>query len=402
MQLINEHGIEVNLTEEVWSRTVHDRPFEARKYRRADVGVQAAGPSDRMLLLLFENGIGDVIHSMPAIRAKMDSGTHVAIGCNPDHAQIYRRLGCEIIEERDPTVGIIKKYYSDFGQIHSLQHWCRAHDEEAGGEVTVNRFDQFANYIKSGLPESFDFRQYLIGHIDTKAAVTDLVLGLDSTSPHRTYPHHQQLYDELVARHFTVRAMGLPGAGAEYTENLTLDGLLMAVDSAKTVVAVDSGVLAIAMALGKPVVAIMGPTSDHIIIGQFAKYRTIENDVVVLRSGLSDNRCVRPCNFSNRRGFKVNGKCQNHADCMREITLPTILTTLEQLWQKYPNSKPLNKREKPTVVAAANSTRRKSSTRKRSTAKGSPRKRDDSKNKLPTNLELTVLSPLPTAEDVSI
>jgi hypothetical protein len=401
MQVRNQHGIEVSISEETWAILVHDRPHEAAKYRRIERSTATSGASDRILLLLHENGIGDVIHAMPAIRAKIESGCRVAVGCTDIQTPLYRRLGCEIIEEKEPTIGVVGKYWGEYGKIYSLRHWCRAHDEETGGDVTVPRFEQFAKYIDATLPETFDWRPYLLPEVESSKPVgnrfkSDIILGLDSTSGQRGYPQHRQLYDELVARHFIVRALGLPGKEADYAEIFTMEGLMQKIDGARTVVAVDAGVLNVALALGKPVVAIMGPTSESIIIDQFSRYRSMD-DVSIVRSDHTDDKCLRPCNFSMRRGFNVNNKCNAQADCMKEIGISTIISSLENLWQKNPHSKPLSKTTKAPPVQAPESTSTAKTVKKtpvpRSTrTRSSAGPRTKTTSDVTDNLKLTVLN----------
>lgn len=98
----------------------------------------------------------------------------------------------------------------------------------------------------------------------------------------------------------------------------TWQELAQIVNSASLVIATDNGILAIALALGKPAVAIFGGTDEDCIVWQFKKYRSMKN-VRVVRSNKKDV-CIRPCNFQEERGFAVNGKCSNkNADCMNEI-----------------------------------------------------------------------------------
>jgi Glycosyltransferase family 9 (heptosyltransferase) len=335
MHLRNPYGIEVDVPETQWALVRHDRPAEASRYRPLQVQNVTSGPANNVLLVVYENGIGDLVHAMPAIRGKIDAGVSVSVGCRDWQWPFYQRLGCLRIEESEPMMGTFRRYESEYGVIYRLKHWCRRHDEDSGGDVVHTRFEQFARLIGADLPLTFDFNPYLFEKERRPERPFDVVLGLDSSASQRTYPKHAAIYEELVSRHLSVRAMGLPDKAEGYAETLTMAGLIETIAAAKYVIAVDAGVLAIGLALGKPCVAIFGPTSEAIIVQQYARYRDM-SDVRVVRAPLADNRCARPCNFSQRRGWSVNGKCMTLGDCMKQVEPENILREFDSLCQKPP------------------------------------------------------------------
>ncbi len=388
MQMINRFGVMVDVSPSEWESVRKHRPHEVKNFiTRPDLGVEGAGPHEKVLYLLHVNGIGDMVHAMPALRSQIESGKEVWVACQAEHAPYFKRLGCNISDEGD-RLDSIQRLHAEFGRIHILKHWCITHDQMTGGDVSIPRFAQFAEYVGATLPAEFDWTPYLLP--DTKNIRTcDVVLGLDSTSGHRGYPHHQKLFDELTAKHLTVRAFGLPGGAAEYAEVLTMDGLIRAVAGAKVVIAVDAGILALALALRKPTIALMGPTSEKIIIDQFNRYYPVE--VQVIRSTLTDNRCSRPCNLQNARGWQVAGKCHSTADCMKEIQVSTVLNALEELWQKKQSLLPLNLAQ----------SRRRNTTQPNSTSAASTRSASGRKKTLPKPSPATTSSPLPSEKETA-
>jgi ADP-heptose:LPS heptosyltransferase len=105
------------------------------------------------------------------------------------------------------------------------------------------------------------------------------------------------------------------------------DSLVRAVNEADAVIAVDSGILAVALALNKPTVALFGPTHSGIIADQFSRYHTLS--LTVLKSERADS-CQRPCNFQPERGYGKDGKCTRTpvSDCMMEIEPEAVVAAL--------------------------------------------------------------------------
>lgn len=150
----------------------------------------------------------------------------------------------------------------------------------------------------------------------------DVILALTSSSVRRSYDDQrglQLLYDRAG---ISSRIVGGVLGGDSIP---SFEELIQIVNNAKLVVAVDNGILALALALRKPVVAIFGPTDEHCIIWQFKKYQDMSN-VRVLRSQLPDKHCKRPCSFQEARGWNKKGKCskETYSDCLQELSTKDV------------------------------------------------------------------------------
>lgn len=172
--------------------------------------------------------------------------------------------------------------------------------------------------------------RYFLGHRFTGyGTMRKIVLGLQSMAMQRGYN------DDVYPMAETVRiieettgatCVPLGGGNAHHAPGFIqkpdFDSLVAEIRSADLVIGVDSGILAIALAMEVPCLAIFGPTSEKHIVWQFSRY-VDTSKVRVLRSDKKDTQCKRPCSFQTERGWIVEGKCvdMNHIpDCMREIT----------------------------------------------------------------------------------
>ena len=137
----------------------------------------------------------------------------------------------------------------------------------------------------------------------------------------RSYIHEGKLAESL--RCFGDEVL-IIGTSDRKTWAQTLPSLAYTIDSCHLVITTDNGILALALALGKETIALMGPTDNKSIIHQFDKY--VDNNYTIIRGEYDKAECSSPCNFRSERGFEVNGKCANgYADCMDSIPVDLIL-----------------------------------------------------------------------------
>lgn len=146
-----------------------------------------------------------------------------------------------------------------------------------------------------------------------------VILAFTSTSKHRTIHDFPELIRKFKAEFDCVALGRLKGE----KEVSTLAEMVGLVKQAKFVVTVDTGILALALALGVPTLALFGPTDERIIVDQFHRYGEVK--CKVLRSQRTDS-CDRPCNLAYDKGFMRNGKCKDKADCMEELDHDYIIT----------------------------------------------------------------------------
>jgi hypothetical protein len=171
MQVINPAGIEVTVDARGWEQIV--RRGEADKFRKVPTKTEGLGPKNKIALLLHGNGIGDCVHSLPAIIAKIREGFEITVMAEESLCPFFAKAGCETIAvhsdqdgslwtDKGSILGFIPEHMNEYGAFYSLKHWCVAHDEDTSGDSTLDRFRQFAGYIEIECPEKFDWRPYLI------------------------------------------------------------------------------------------------------------------------------------------------------------------------------------------------------------------------------------------------
>jgi len=320
MLVLNEHGLEVEVDHETIEHLKKRGVWQL--YRTSPRQTLGCGPEKSICLLLQRNGIGDAIHALPAISQKIKDGYSITVVAEPFVQEWFVRAGCTFQPAQEMMVGFIQENKHKYSKFYSLSQWCIDHDEVSNGSPTVARFQQFADLIETVLPAAFEWESILKPERTTK---TNVALGLQSSSNHRSFLQAVELRRELKALGLSTLEIG-NGRGKRCAS--TLQELVNWIHSAEIIIAVDSGVLAIALALQKPVIALFGPTSEEIIVHQFNKYQLL--DLPVLRSTTEDSckdSCKRPCNFQRVKGYGIDGKCkkQGYSDCMKEISVQEII-----------------------------------------------------------------------------
>lgn len=319
IMMINPHGEEVLVNHDVirWLKNIgifHQYHRQIHKY-------PGTGPENKVCLLVNVNGLGDDLHSMPAIAQKIADGHEVSIGGLDDYranrmfnAKIFTSLGCQLI----PCVekGFIDDNLQHYSAIHSLKMWCLEHDWDTKGDVELTRFDQFARHIETPLPESFSWIDHLRPERPTRRRDM-IILAMTSSSVRRSYGDQLSLLQAYQEHNLSARLIGGVHKGGKVD---SFEELIDLIYHARLVVAVDNGILALALALETPVLAVFGPTDENTIVWQFKRYVNTDS-VRVLRSDTHDV-CRRPCSFQGERGHSVNGKCkpETYSDCIVEIT----------------------------------------------------------------------------------
>lgn len=160
--LVNPHGIEVLVGDYARSRMELQGKLHLFK-RRATKTIGKGNPND-ILVDIRENGIGDDIHSLPALWQKVQNGFNVTVTGREMNRKLFERIGCKFVSEKNTDGEYIKKSINDFGIIYSLKMWCTEHDFDARlTGAFKERFKQFADFIEVELPKSFNWRPFLLG-----------------------------------------------------------------------------------------------------------------------------------------------------------------------------------------------------------------------------------------------
>jgi hypothetical protein len=159
--MINPSGVEliVNSATEVMLRQSGKwESFHKREFR-----INGKGPDYSICIYLGANGLGDAIHTMPAIEAKINEGFLVSIYAAAFQLPIFRKLGCLVHPEEEYESLGLDTLRGIFGVIYNAKMWCMEHDADCSAEpIRLYRFAQFAQIIETTLPKEFSFRKYLV------------------------------------------------------------------------------------------------------------------------------------------------------------------------------------------------------------------------------------------------
>lgn len=319
MILLNKYGREVQVNSAVLE--IINREKRMHEFKQLPCRTDGTGNPKHICLLIGNNGIGDDIHAMPAIKKKIDEGYTIDVFGRPFTRLCYESLGCNFLPYQSPNIGFVPKNLSKYGAIYHLSQWCMKHEQDTEGLPTKTRFQQFAEYLDVELPDSFDWVQHLI-HSQSSTYVKgvgktdlyhDVVTALHATSIHRSYQNAQRLYMQMKRKRINFVAYG---DSPNERKVKSFEQMVGDIYSARVVVAVDTGPLAIALALRVPVVAVFGGSHAGIIVNQFDRYNNVAgyNAYSVLTE--PNSGCTFPCSWHHKRGFQVNGKCREYADCM--------------------------------------------------------------------------------------
>lgn len=163
--MINMHGNEVAVNDFTY-RAIKSRG-ELHLFNRQVYKHPGKGDPKSILLMLNTNGLGDDIHAMPAIAAKLAQGFNITVVGREFNKLCYESLGCKFIDEKSTQGdnGTTKEFTEaaklEYGAVYSMRMWCTEHDWDSKGDISITRFEQFAKYLDVELPESFDWREYL-------------------------------------------------------------------------------------------------------------------------------------------------------------------------------------------------------------------------------------------------
>lgn len=320
VNLINPSGRIVTVNRVVIEQLKANGLF--KDYSKFISGMKGDGDEKKILILhsteneMF-NGLGDAIHALPAIDAKIKEGYEVTVNDNKFRAPIFKSVGAKVKFdnfEDDRKYAESKK--ADYGMIYCCRHWCLEHEWETEGIPTRTRFQAFADIINTTLGD-FEFPFYKQKEPPKRE---EIILCTQGSSLTRNYPHTEELLTKLQ----TLGNVTLMGNGGLKTS--TFKELASRIYNAKLVVTIDTGILALALALKTPTVALFGGTDEKTIAYQYGA-----KNLTVIRSQREDSSCMRPCSFEESRGYG-NGKCNDRTgDCMAEITVEEIFIKAKEM-----------------------------------------------------------------------
>ncbi|MBL7987662.1 MAG: hypothetical protein JNJ94_06350 [Chlorobi bacterium] len=313
------------------------------------------GEPNRIALLLSGhdngNGMGDDIHALPAIAQRAQLGCSIDVFTRKFRLPLFNHpawsnIGVRAFAGEELGVGSTPMLQGRYGAIYSLTQWCLIHDAATGGNVVVDRFDQFASLIDTFAPQRFSFPSYIAAPDMTANTSSGVVVALTASGFKRSIPTREgrNLIRGIIREELPKERMlnlGLPQHGGELLP--TWGAIVNAVASARVVVSVDTGVLALALALNRPTIAIFGPTTPRIVVQQFARYTDGFSPTVLQpnRHKVSDRSgCQFPCNFQSARGYGEGNTCKHRgygSECLRRITTDTdfLATFRSELHRQY-------------------------------------------------------------------
>lgn len=268
------------------------------------------------------SGLGDHIASLPVIYDLVERGYKLTIFTNPFYHSLYEKLGIDLHDESELYRGWEEENVQNYGCIYDLFQWSLDNEVATGGYPDVDRTTLFASFFDNVLPNierpaAFDYRKALEVEVSPQGYIVYAPHAIEEQGMYRTFPYDLNLHMLLLRKH---EVRWLSNRLNNYTERFeTLRELVEVVAGAMGVLAVDNGIMHLAMALGVPCFALFGYTNEHTITEPYQHY-TPNGMRTVMRTVPRDSECERPCNGHFAKGFHSDGKkCMESADCMAEF-----------------------------------------------------------------------------------
>ena len=273
------------------------------------------GDPKKVLLAALHTGLGTAIHALPAISVLISEDYEVTVNCKEFQRPIYEAIGCKTMTIREPF-GLSWKitHGNDFGRIVSLHAWD-LWDLRMFGENRTGTMESFAAILGVELPESFSW----VENVQSIVQNDYILFAPYSLEKWRSLPKEVADEIEQSLQHFgkVIRING--------DECKTWQELRDLIFNASHVVAVEGGVLNVAGALGKKMLALIGMTEIDSTIEQYRKYiPELEYRSV---QGFQPEGCSMPCMRRKDRGF-INDKCLGKnelPECLSKIDISKVV-----------------------------------------------------------------------------
>lgn len=284
------------------------------------------GPSNKLCILLTRNnglgvGLGDHVQSLPIIYELIKLGHEITIYANEFYRSLYERAGCEFHGHSEMYFGITDDLLEIFGSVYSMIEWSFDSHTATRGLTIEDHTTAFAKFFGIERPKEFDFVTPL-GAVNDKnlRELGTIIYAPQSSYLWRNLARDEQIYYHLKQKYSNILWVGIPEIG----ERRNIDDFTTLVDliyNAKAAFTVDNGIMHLACALGVPMFGVFGGTDEAVLCEPYNFYL---QERMAIRSyyralPIKKHECSTPCWWQESRGFHVNGKCKEFADCMMDI-----------------------------------------------------------------------------------
>lgn len=162
--LINPAGSEVFVDKETLAKI--EQRGDRHLFRERPWKYAGLGPTMKIAVVYQapngSNGIGDYVHAMPALCAKVAAGFDVHVYSSEFFRPFIERSGATYHDCKAMGIGWLADAQKIYGTVYMLTFWCIKHDELTFGDVTKDRFAQMADYLETTLPETFSWKERLL------------------------------------------------------------------------------------------------------------------------------------------------------------------------------------------------------------------------------------------------
>ncbi|HZV13002.1 MAG TPA: glycosyltransferase family 9 protein [Candidatus Kapabacteria bacterium] len=282
--------------------------------------THGSGPPESVAIACRGTGIGDTVHEMPALWQKKQEGCDITYIAPRNRRLLIESLGIRFMPLDTAGAGWEERNKGHYGKIYSTFAWCLIPHIAPYTPAKI-RFAQFADCIETTLPERFSWD--CLRSAQEKITPSEILFAPFSYNNLRMLNRWHSIARELQ----TIAPVTVIGTDKRFVEKFGIvrarntRELIGYVERAKLVLAVDNGVLALALALRKPTIGIFGPTDPALVFHQFGKYHEIHGVAVQPTKGSYRMDCRLPCNFQSNHGWNINARCSIFADCMLSYTI---------------------------------------------------------------------------------
>lgn len=297
---------------------------------------QGSGPAMSICLVMTRDdgrgvGLGDHIQSLPVIYDLIARGFELTVIASGFYRSLYERAGCKFFDESQKL--FMRDLLPRYGQVYGMIEWSIDDDNATLGNSTTDRVSLFASWFDLKRPNSFDYPSALGAKTDDAMRDLDLVIfAPQSSSIYRQFPREEYLYHRLKKTYPELLWLGSHRRQGE-RHIADFGTLTELVANATAVLATDNGIMHMASALGTPVFAVFGGTDESIVCEPYDLYNPADAAKRrYIRANPKHADCHYPCSFSESRGFHVDGKCKEFADCMMDIDTEYLLSSFNNFY----------------------------------------------------------------------
>jgi hypothetical protein len=280
--------------------------------------INSSCKKNSVLIYRKTGGLGDLICMKPSIEQLTQDAIQVALDLPKMYHFLFRgikrlRLVENEWERMKPDYGVFINAYCPCGTHEALTLW----------RPTKNRIDNFADLFNVAPVKpvlNMGTKKRFFEYRDKK------IIGIQLEGANITKTPSMNFMREICGLLGTIghvvtfdQSKKIAGVNSYMSESVE-DIVRFIYNNVDVMIAPDSGLMHVALAMGIPTVCIFGPTNGKLTLKYYNNYTLIQK--------MSPDRCFKPCYYADNNNFKCRGKV---GKCIDEIGVNEIYNAVFSL-----------------------------------------------------------------------